>query len=151
MQPYPHIYTACAMAEHAGSVSVISESLPELQTSAPPEFDGPGGMWSPETLLCAAVADCFILTFRAVTRAARFEWARLECRVEGTLERVAGVSEFTRYKTIAKLTIAASADRTKAQELLHRAEKGCLVANSLRGMRTIETEILTIEPAASTG
>jgi organic hydroperoxide reductase OsmC/OhrA len=30
------------------------------------QLGGPGGQWSPETLLVAAAAECFILTFRAV-------------------------------------------------------------------------------------
>jgi organic hydroperoxide reductase OsmC/OhrA len=114
-----------------------------LQTAPPPEFDGPGGLWSPETLLCAAVADCFILTFRALARAARFEWIEVECAVEGTLERHEGVSQFTRYATTAKLTVPASADVAKAHSLLERAEKTCLVSNSLRGTRTLQAEVVT--------
>ena len=41
------------------------------------------------TLLIAAVADCFILTFRAVARASRFEWISLGCTVDGVLDRAA--------------------------------------------------------------
>ena len=120
---------------------MTSAQLPSLETAPPPEFDGPAGVWSPETLLCASVADCFILTFRAVSRAARFEWSRLECRVEGVLERVGRTSQFTRYTTFAKLTVPEGADSAKARELLERAEQGCLIANSLRGSRALEVEI----------
>src|SRR5579863_3794706 len=105
MQPYPHRYGAAAAAEPSGPVTVSSRGLPSLETFPPPEFGGPGGVWSPETLLCAAVVDCFILTFRAVARAARFEWRELECRVEGVLERVGSNSEFTHYTTIARLGV----------------------------------------------
>ena len=95
MHPYPHTYTAAAAADPSGLVSVTSAQLPRLDTAPPPEFDGPGGVWSPETLLCASLADCFILTFRAVSRASRLPWLRLECRVEGVLERVERTSQFT--------------------------------------------------------
>ena len=122
-------------------VTLTSAQLPSLETAPPPEFDGPAGVWSPETLLCASVADCFILTFRAVSRAARFEWSRLECRVEGVLERVGRTPQFTRYTTFAKLTVPEGADSAKARELLERAEQGCLIANSLRGSRALEVEI----------
>jgi organic hydroperoxide reductase OsmC/OhrA len=87
MHPYPHTYAVAACAGATGYVEVDSPGLPAIRTSAPPQFDGPAGVWSPETLLCAAIADCFILTFRAVSRAARFEFINLECQVEGTLER----------------------------------------------------------------
>jgi organic hydroperoxide reductase OsmC/OhrA len=95
-------------------------------------------VWSPETLLSASVADCFILTFRAVARAARFRWLQLECRTEGVLERIGQNSQFTRFTTFTKLTVAAGSDVAKARELLERAEHGCLIANSLRGTRTLE-------------
>jgi organic hydroperoxide reductase OsmC/OhrA len=106
-------------------------------------------VWSPETLLCASLADCFILTFRAVARAAKLEWLHLECRVEGVLERVAQRSEFTRYTTIATLTVPAGADSAKAHQLLERAERGCLIANSVRGARVLEAEIITSKAAAA--
>jgi organic hydroperoxide reductase OsmC/OhrA len=149
MHPYPHTYLASASAEFAGLVAVSSPQLASLETAAPPQFDGPPGVWSPETLLCASLADCFILTFRAVARAAKLEWLHLECRVEGVLERVAQRSEFTRYTTIAILTVPAGTDTAKAHQLLERAERGCLIANSLRGERILKAEIVTANPATT--
>jgi len=145
MHPYPHKYLAAASAELTGLVSVASPELPHLETGAPPQFGGPGGVWSPETLLCASLADCFILTFRALARAARYDWLHLECRVEGVLERVEKVSQFTRYTTFATLTVPAGTDAAKAPELLERAEHGCLIANSLRGSRVLECQVITAE------
>jgi organic hydroperoxide reductase OsmC/OhrA len=141
MKPYPHIYTVSAEASATGSVSVASPGLPRLDTAPPPEFDGPEGHWSPETLFVAAIADCFILTFRGVSRAAHFDWVGLEAHVDGTLERVSGVTQFVRYTTRAALTVQPDADHSKARELLERAEKVCLVANSLRGVRALEVQV----------
>jgi len=98
-------------------------------------------MWSPETLLVAAIADCFILTFRGVSRAAKFPWERLECEVEGVLDRVAGVTQFCRYTTRATLTVTPGTDQAQAHVLLERAQKLCLVPNSLRGERILEVQI----------
>jgi organic hydroperoxide reductase OsmC/OhrA len=145
MHPYPHLYVAGAQGGTSGSVAVASPKLPDLHTAAPPEFDGPGGVWSPETLLCASVADCFILTFRAVSRVARLEWLHLECRVEGILDRVERASQFTRFTTFATLTVPAGTDVAKARESLERAERGCLIANSLRGERMLEAKVVAVE------
>jgi organic hydroperoxide reductase OsmC/OhrA len=141
MHPYPHTYVASASGESDGPVSVSSPQLEGFDSAAPPEFDGPGGVWSPETLLCASIADCFILTFRAVARAARLEWIELACRVEGVLERVNQASQFTRFTTFVKLQIPGGVNEDKARELLERAERSCLVANSLRGTRKLESQI----------
>jgi organic hydroperoxide reductase OsmC/OhrA len=142
MHPYPHTYVASAEGTNAGFVAVESPQLPAIESAAPPEFDGPSGVWSPETLLCASVADCFILTFRAVARAARLEWIKLECRVEGVLERMERVSRFTKFSTFARLSVPKGVDAAKARELLERAEQGCLIANSLVGARSLQTDVV---------
>ena len=145
MHPYPHTYVASAEGTNAGLVAVGSPQLPAMETGAPPEFDGPAGIWSPETLLCASVADCFILTFRAVARAARFEWTKLECRVEGMLDRVERVTRFTKFRTFAHVSVPKGTDAAKARELLERAERGCLIANSLVGNRSLQTEVIVAD------
>ena len=142
MKAYPHTYSVSAQGSAIGAVPVVSQGLPAIETAPPPEFDGPGGVWSPETLLVAAIANCFILTFRGVSRAAHFTWEKLETQVDGTLDRVSGSTQFTRNTTRATLTVKAGTDHAKARELLERAEKICLVANSLRGERILEVQVL---------
>jgi organic hydroperoxide reductase OsmC/OhrA len=144
MKSFPHLYGAGATGSASGTVRVRSAGLPDLTTAPPPQFDGPEGIWSPETLLLAAIADCFILTFRGVARAARFEWQTLDAEVEGTLERIDGVTRFTRYQTRATLKVDDGADRAKAGALLERAEKLCLVANSLNGERMLEISVQAV-------
>jgi len=147
MKPFPHQYAACARARAIGSVAISAPALPPIESGPPPEFDGPGGAWSPETLLCATVADCFILTFRGVARAAHFNWIALDCRVEGVLEHTGDCTAFTRFATTVRLTLPPGADHAKARLLLGRAEHACLIANSLRGERTLSAELATAEAA----
>jgi organic hydroperoxide reductase OsmC/OhrA len=142
VHPYPHLYVASAVAGPSGPVAVPSPGLPEIATAPPPEFDGPGGVWSPEALLCAALADCFILTFRALARGAKFDWLGLDCRVDGVLEKAEGVTQFTRYTTYATLKVGPGSDVAKARTLLERAEHYCLVSNSVRGKRTLVAEVV---------
>ena len=82
---------------------------------------------------------------RAVARAARFEWNKLECRVEGMLDRVERISRFTKFSTFAQLSVPKGADTAKARELLERAEQGCLIANSLVGTRSLQTEVIVTD------
>ena len=148
MKPYPHHYAASANARAIGSVMISAPALPAIETAAPPEFDGPGGAWSPEVLLCAALADCFVLTFRSVARAAHFNWIDLECRVEGVLEHIGNTTQFTRFATAARLTVPPGADAATARRLLERAEHGCLIANSLRGERTLASDVINVTAAS---
>jgi organic hydroperoxide reductase OsmC/OhrA len=143
MHPYPHLYKISASAQPEGNVTLSSEDLPDIASAPPPQFDGPGGVWSPETLLCAAVADCFILTFRAVARASKFQWTGLSCSVEGTLARTDGPARFTGFVNHATLHVPAGTDIARAKLLLEKAESGCLITNSLTGTRELVAEVIS--------
>ena len=88
MQDLPHHYVVSASAAGKANIVLSSKGLPEFESAGPAEFGGPGDAWSPETLLVAAVADCFILSFRAIARTAKLEWLTLECTAEGTLDKI---------------------------------------------------------------
>ena len=129
-----------------GEVRLGADGLPDLASMPPPEFDGPGGYWSPETLLVAAVADCFTLSFRSIARASRLEWRELTAEVNGVLERSDGVARFTRFDTHAELVVPAGTDPARARSLLEKAEKICLISNSLSAVRHLECEVIEEEP-----
>ena len=142
MKSLPHNYPVRARGAAGGAVTLSAEGVPELLSSAPVQFGGPGDAWSPESLLVAAAASCFVLTFRAVARAARLEWAQLECTVDGVLDREGGVMRFTRLHTHARLRVSAESSQALCQQVLEKAEHGCLVANSLLAARELTTEIV---------
>ncbi len=141
MQGYPHFYVASASAGNEGNVVVSSEGLPDLDTASPPQFDGPLGVWSPETLFSAAIADCFVLTFRAIARASKFEWTSLECRAEGVLERPEKTTFFTTFNVHAVLHVPSGAKVEIAQRLLEKAEDLCLITASLKSDVVLTTDI----------
>jgi organic hydroperoxide reductase OsmC/OhrA len=137
MHAYPHHYAVQAIARPEGDVPVTAAGLPGLVTAPPAEFDGPGDRWSPETLLCAAVADCFLLSFRGVARAAKLTWTSLRCEVRGTLDRVGGKTRFTEMVVEAALEVPEGTDRDKAARTMVRAEQLCLISNSLLAERRL--------------
>jgi organic hydroperoxide reductase OsmC/OhrA len=148
MQAYPHLYEVHATAKAEGGVTIASRGLASLSTAPPAEFGGPGDQWSPETLFVAAAADCLILTFRAVARASNLPWLDIDCRAEGVLDRVGGVSQFTELRLHARLTLPAGGDIARGHRLLEKAEKGCLVTNSLKVEPALVAEVVTAPPEA---
>jgi organic hydroperoxide reductase OsmC/OhrA len=132
MQPFPHRYSVLAKANAEGDVSLEGERLPAMLSAPPTEFGGPGDRWSPETLLVAAVIDCFVLTFRAIAGPSRFPWLSLECEATGVVDRVERVTQFTALELHARLRIPSGAKEDQAHRLLAKAEDTCLVTNSLK-------------------
>jgi peroxiredoxin-like protein len=143
VKPYPHRYEASSelAGDGAQTVQLSSPGLAALESAPPVEFDGPGDRWSPETLLLGAVADCIALTFRAVARASKYEWTHLRCRAEGVLDRADGAVRFTEVHVHAELETPAGADPATGERLLAKAERSCLISNSLRAAVSIEPTV----------
>lgn len=144
MHPFPHRYRVTAQGADAGRVTLVHDGAPALESSAPAEFGGPGDAWSPEGLLVGAVADCFILTFRAVARMAKLEWSDLQVHVEGTLDRIDDVTAFTAFELHATLAVDAGVNEAVALETLERAERRCLIANSLKAPVHLRAELAVV-------
>ncbi|MBT8091953.1 MAG: OsmC family protein [Gammaproteobacteria bacterium] len=138
MQDLPHHYAVTASGRPDENIMLSSDGLDDLETAGPAEFGGPGDLWSPETLLVGAVADCFILSFRATARAARLDWDFLRCDVVGTLDKVDRVTQFTRFDVRAELTVPAGTDEEKAHRMMEKADRYCLVTNSMKGESHLE-------------
>lgn len=147
MQDLPHRYQASTRAEVTGHVTLTSPGLPPLRTASPAQFGGPGDQWSPETLLTAAVADCFILTFRAVARASHLSWTSLRCDVTGILDRVDRATQFTGFDLVAHLEIPEGTSVELAHRTLEKTEHACLISNSLKGPVRLHADVLVEEPA----
>jgi len=143
MHPFPHRYVVNAAVRPVGDVPLSAVGVRVIESAAPKEFDGPGNQWSPEGLLTAAVADCFVLSFRAIATASKYAWVSLEARTDGTLDRVEGKMRFTRFDTHAKLQVPAGADIERAKKLLEKAEQACLVANSLSSERHLTVDVVS--------
>ena len=143
MQDFPHHYVVGASAGATGNVTLSSTGVAPLASAPPVEFGGPGDEWSPESLLVAAVIDCFVLSFRAIARASRLDWDTLDCEASGTLDKVDRVTQFTAFSVNATLTVPAGTDVDKARKLLEKAEHVCLITNSLKAESELSTTVLT--------
>ncbi len=141
MHEFPHCYKVEAAAGPDDEVCLSADRLEAIPCAPPAEFGGPGNRWSPETLLVAAVASCFILSFRAIARASKLPWKSLKCEVDGTLERVAGTTKFTRFAVRATLDVPQEANEERAHRILEKAEMSCLVTNSLSGETHLDAKV----------
>lgn len=144
MSALPHQYKVTVSGKPDNALTAQAKNLPNLQVAAPVEFGGPGDLWSPEELLMASLANCLVLSFRAITKASKFDWLSVECESNGTLDQVDHKIKFTHVQTKAKLFIASANDMEKAKKLLHKAEDVCFISNSLSCNSHFESEIVVV-------
>jgi peroxiredoxin-like protein len=108
------------------------EVLPAISFSAPPEFLGQAGHWTPEHFLVASVASCFVVTFFGIAKKSRFEFASFELDAEGVLGNSGGSWCFKEIKLSPVVSVLKEADRDRAARLLEKTQESCLIARSLR-------------------
>lgn len=118
-----------------------------LRLATPPEFrDGLAGDWSPEDLLVAAAASCFVLTLVAV--AERHDAVLLDVTVTATghmSRRNDGRFGFTVIEIDAELeTLPGGVDAVRAAAAA--AEDRCLVTMALDVPVHLGVHVRTLEP-----
>jgi peroxiredoxin-like protein len=128
-----HEYRINAFGAGGRNGVVQAEGVPSsIPFSAPPEFLGEPGRWTPEHFLVAAVASCFISTFSGIAEKSRFESVSFHLEAEGMLGNEDGIWRFTEIRLRPVVTISKEEDRDRVIRLLEKAEKSCLIARSLQ-------------------
>ncbi|WP_299199363.1 OsmC family protein [uncultured Amphritea sp.] len=143
MSQFPHTYTVTVAGKPESSLTAKAENLPALDVAPPSQFGGPGDQWSPEALLMASVASCFVLSFRAIATASKLEWSAIECVAVGTLDSANRQVQFTDILTKAKLQILATENIEAARKALKKAGETCFISNSLLCQSNLECEIIS--------
>ena len=142
MEKLPHTYAVTVSGQQQGNLSATGAGLPALVCAPPTQFDGPGDQWSPEELLMAAVANCLVLSFRAIAGASRFEWRSIECDASGLLDQVDRKIQITTIENRVTLVVPTGSDAAKAEKLLEKAEQNCFISNSLTAEVHLSCEIV---------
>jgi organic hydroperoxide reductase OsmC/OhrA len=126
-----------------------SDSAPNaIHFTAPKEFGGLEGRWTPEELLLAAVAGCFTTTLRSIA-GDRFDFTDLQVEASGTIRKAQSGYGFTEIVIQPTLKIACAEQRERALDFLKKAERLCLVSRALGTALRFEPKIEVIEATAS--
>ena len=76
------------------------------------------------------------------------DWISLNCDVIGDLDRIDKVTQFTSFRLKVRLEVPEGIREGKAERLLERAEKSCLITNSMKAESTLDYEVIVRDLAA---
>jgi len=116
--------------------------LPDMKVDAPPEFKGHDGVWTPEHLFVASVNSCFMTTFLAIAENSKLEFVSFSADAKGKLEKL-DKQGFIMTEVVLrpKLLISHARDVERAGRILEKAEKNCLISNSIKTETKLEPQI----------
>ncbi len=127
-----------------GKAEASQDGLAGLEVASPPEFGGPGGVWSPEHLFVAAISSCLMTTFRAIADSSNVEIIDYRDDASGRLQRGEDrLYSIDRVTLRPHVVVADGSKIDKTLRLLEKAERVCLIS------RSIDTEVI-LEPTVVT-
>ena|ERR1700756_2853778 len=135
--------------QHKRGIVEAQEIPRTINFAAPPEFGGEPGLWTPEHLLLASLATCYVATLRAVMEASKLDFEGVEVPVEGKVEKLEGGFRFTKIVLRPVVTIHREEDRDRMGRMLEKAESICLVSRSLDCAIILEPTIAVAQLASA--
>ncbi len=113
-----------------------------IHVATPPEFGGEGKPWTPEHLFLSSISSSFMTTYLAFARKNQLDISHFECNIIGQIELVAGRYKFTNINLYPKVYIAEEALREKANLVMEKTHKYCLVSSSVNADIFYHSEVL---------
>lgn len=145
-----HTYTTSVSYTEQRKGLLSSEGLSSLEVATPPQFPGGHeGIWSPEHLYVASAEICLMTTFLSIAEKSRLEFVGYSSEATGTLEKTTEGMLMTKIVIKPTVIIQDESKRDRTLLLLEKAEKYCLISNSMKTEVTMEpTVILNSEKTA---
>ena len=116
----------------------------------PPEFEGPGGGFSPEDLFAQALANCFIATFKVYAEKSRIDFEDLSVNAELTVdldEQKRPVMKKCIITAVVELVGGQNLNASRISMLAEKAFRSGFVLNSVKTDLSFKFEIKSTQPA----
>ena len=149
MSNFPHTYTTTSTSTPESLLTVNANNEETILASAPVQFGGPEGHWTPEDFFSASISSCFILTFKNYSRVKKINWKSLSVEVDALLDKTADGLKFTKVIIRPKLEVCNDSDVDVCLKALHKAETLCLVTNSMTCEFELKPKVFLRQAACS--
>jgi len=123
-----------------------AEGKDPLFVAAPPEFNGPEGVWTPEDLFVQALESSLMLTFVNLCSAEGIELLSYTSKAGGRLEKTPTGLAFG--WVVITPVIQAQASEERLLQLIQRAHELSMIRRSVACEVAIYPEILGFDPEA---
>lgn len=128
------------VARGAGVVSATSSGAFELPVTLASRIAMPEGKTSPEELLAAAHASCFITSLGSELARAGTPAERLEVHCTITMDEVEGMGHRIVASAISARGVAPGADAASFAQAAEEADVGCPFSSLIKGTATVTIE-----------
>jgi organic hydroperoxide reductase OsmC/OhrA len=118
-----------------------AEAFPQdLVCAIPPEFDGPGGGFSPEDVYALALTNCFIATFKVFAKHSRLDFESLHVTGNLKVDRNEKGQPWMEQIEL-NVTIKGATNVSLAERVFDKTKNGCLILNSVNTSKVLHLHL----------
>jgi len=128
------------VARGSGVVTAVSSGAFELPTTIASRVGDPEGKTSPEELLAAAHATCFVTSLGSELARAGTPPERLDVRCTITMDEVAGLGHRIVSSAISARGVVADADAAAFAQAAEAADAGCPFSALIKASATVTVD-----------
>ena len=110
--------------------------------TAPPEFRGKPGEWTPEELFVGSIETCLMLTFASLVEKHHLPVEAYTSEAAGVLEFADGAYRFTRVTIKPTIVVNDATAAPKVLKLIEAANRDCLISNSVITSVVVEPSVV---------
>ncbi len=108
-----------------------SRSCQPISMAIPPEFEGPGGTYSPEDLYILSLLNCYLATFKYVASKSKLDFNEIEGH--GTLFVEKGEEKsLWMKKAVLKFHLKGVKQLERSLNLMEKTKNNCMIINSVK-------------------
>jgi organic hydroperoxide reductase OsmC/OhrA len=115
--------------------------LPPILSAIPPEFMGPGGGYSPESLFGIAVLNCLIATFKVYCEKSKVTFGEIKGKAAVIVDKEPSATTIYISHVKISLDVTGASDVEKTERLLDAAIKDCAISNSIKSCKTFQKSV----------
>ena len=106
------------------------ESRP-IDMAIPPEFEGPGGTYSPEDLYALSLMNCYLATFKYIAEKSKLQYSEILANAELVVTNGEEKSPWMERVNI-QVELKGCANPERALSLMEKTKAHCMIINSVK-------------------
>jgi organic hydroperoxide reductase OsmC/OhrA len=135
MSAFPKIFKVESSGE-SGVQSTWMNQLKDKPSSPivmaiPPEFEGPGGTYSPEDLYALSLLNCYLATFKFIAEKSKLSYKKIDAEATLYVDRGDEKAPWME-RILLSITLSGCADKTRSLNMLEKTKAHCMILNSVK-------------------
>lgn len=145
MSAFPKIFSVQSIGSSGVSETWTNQlqgkECAPISMAIPPEFEGPGGTYSPEDLYAMSLMNCYLATFKYIAEKSKFKYDLIKGSATLFVDKGDQKAPWME-RVIIKISLTGCSDITRGLSMLEKTKAHCMIINSVKTKVDFEFEAL---------